>query len=73
MAATGFILAAMEAGIIPERIPRITQILNARIMMFGAITIGKGNTALNASESSQTINKPIKPPTIQRKALSNKN
>lgn len=47
MATTGFIFAAIEAGIMPDKIPNIIQILNARITILGAMKIGKGITALS--------------------------
>ena len=37
IATTGSILAAMDAGIIPEIIPNPIQILNARMIILGAI------------------------------------
>ena len=73
MASTGFILAAMEAGIIPETTPKIIQILKARKIILGAMVIAKGRNELNASVSNQTSNNPTKPPIIHKKALSNKN
>ena len=73
MASTGFILAAIEAGIIPETTPKTIQILKANAIIPGAITIENGSTELNAKVSTQTKNKPTKPPTIHKNALSNKN
>ena len=73
MATTGFILAAMDAGIIPESTPSITQIENASVMISVEITIGKGNTPLSARANSSTIARPMSPPTMQRNALSSRN
>jgi hypothetical protein len=73
MASTGFILAAMEAGIIPETTPKIIQILKARKIIPGAMVIANGSTVLRASVSIQTKNSPTKPPIIHKNALSNKN
>jgi hypothetical protein len=73
IASTGFILAAMEAGIIPEIIPKIIQILKARNTILGAMKIGKGRTAPKATVSTQANNKPTKPPMIHKKALSKRN
>jgi hypothetical protein len=73
MASTGFILAAMEAGIIPETMPKMIQMLKANTIIAGAMTMENGSTELNAKVSTHTKNKPTKPPTIHKKALSNKN
>ena len=73
IASTGFIFAAMDAGMIPEITPRMIQILNAKNTILGAICNGKGNTEPRATVSIQTKNNPTKPPMIHKKALSNKN
>ena len=73
IASTGFILEAIDAGIMPAITPKIIQILNAKNIILGAIKIGKGSTAPRTSVSNQTSNNPASPPMIQRKALSNKN
>lgn len=73
MASTGFILAAILAGIIPEITPKTIHKLNAIKIIFGAMVIGNGKTELNAKVSNQTKNKPTNPPTIHKKALSNRN
>jgi hypothetical protein len=73
MATTGSILAAMEAGIIPDAIPKTIQILRAKKMMFGAMIIGKGRKLLNAKVNNQTIPNPINPPITHKKALSKRN
>ena len=73
IASTGFIFAAMDAGIMPEITPRTMQILKANAIILGAIKIGNGNTAPKATVSSHTRNRPTNPPIIHKKALSNKN
>ena len=73
MATTGSILAAIEAGMMPEIIPKMIQILSARLIILGAIKIGKGNTADSPSANSQTNNNPTNPPIIHKNALSIKN
>ena len=73
MASTGFILAAMEAGIIPETTPKIIQILKARKIILGAMVIANGSTVLSARVSNQPNHNPTSPPIIHKKALSNKN
>lgn len=73
IATTGFILAAIDAGIIPERIPRTTHIEIASNIILPEIIIGKGNTTLSIAESNHTMVKPIRPPIRQRNALSSKN
>ncbi len=73
MASTGFILAAILAGIIPEITPKTIHKLSAMKMIFGAMVIGNGRTELKAKVNNQTKNNPTKPPTIHKKALSNRN
>jgi hypothetical protein len=73
MATTGSILAAIEAGIIPEMMPRIIQILMARVTILGAIKIGNGKILVSARDNNQTRNKPTSPPMIHKNALSIKN
>jgi hypothetical protein len=73
MASTGFIFAAIDAGIMPDIIPKIIQMLRAKNTILGAINMGKGNTAPRAIVSSQTSNKPTKPPMMHKKALSKRN
>jgi len=72
MASTGFIFAAIDAGIIPEIMPSTIQILKAKAMMPGAMTMANGITELKATVSIHTKNKPNNPPTIHKKADSNK-
>ena len=66
IATTGFILAAMDAGIIPDSTPSMTQIVKASVIMSGEMIIGNGKTPLKASASNPTINSPIKPPMMQK-------
>lgn len=73
MATTGFILAAIDAGMIPDIMPSMIQMLNASITIFGEMKIGNGKTELNTTVNIQTKNSPINPPIKHRKALSNKN
>lgn len=42
-------------------------------MILGAMVIAKGRNELSVSAKIQTNNKPMIPPIIHRKALSNKN
>jgi hypothetical protein len=73
MASTGFILAAILAGIIPEITPKTIHKLSAIKIIFGAMVIGNGRKELKASVNNQTKNNPTNPPTIHKKALSKRN
>jgi hypothetical protein len=73
MASTGFIFAAILAGIIPEITPKTIHKLRAIKIIFGAMEIGNGSTELNAKVNNQTKNNPTNPPTIHKKALSKRN
>ena len=73
IATTGSILAAIDAGIIPEMMPKIIQILIANIMILGAIKIGNGKMELSTSDNNPTKPNPINPPIMHKKALSIKN
>ena len=73
MASTGFILAAILAGMIPEITPNTIHKLSAIIIILGAIVIGNGRTELNPNVNNQTKNNPTNPPTIHKKALSKRN
>ena len=73
MASTGFIFAAILAGIIPEITPNTIHKLNAIKIIFGAMVIGNGKKELNANVNNQTKNSPTNPPTIHKKALSKRN
>ena len=73
MATTGSIFAAIEAGMIPDRMPNAIQIVRAITIILGAMKMGKGSTPLNTTANIHTKKRPINPPTIQRKALSIKN
>jgi hypothetical protein len=73
IASTGFIFAAIDAGMIPDITPKMIQILKAKTTILGAICKGKGRTEPSATVSIHTKNNPTKPPMIHKKALSNKN
>jgi hypothetical protein len=51
IATTGFILAAMEAGMMPDKTPSTTHIVKARIIILPAITIVKGRMPLKIAAS----------------------
>ena len=47
--------------------------LNASMIILGAIKIGKGSTALNTNDITHTSPRPTSPPMMHKKALSIKN
>jgi len=71
IATTGFIFAAIDAGIMPDKTPSITQIVNASTITLVDITMGKGRIPLSTNASPPTMSKPMIPPMTQRNALSN--
>src|SRR3954470_4995910 len=73
IATTGFILAAIDAGMIPASTPTIRQIETASVSVCMEMVMGNGITALKTLVSAKTSIRPIRPPSRQRKALSRRN
>src|SRR6266542_3905355 len=72
IASTGSILAAINAGIIPDNIPSTIHKASATTIVVTEIMIGKGRILVSTRASIQTSVRPNKPPIIHRNALSSK-